>query len=70
MKLFGIFSFVVLTLVEGGVPLADFDGKKYRRPVQKLKRFKVDPVSKKVLLGYYRTAEAEESYRPYVYYLR
>ena len=70
MKLFGIFSFVVLTLVEGGVPLADVGGKKYRRPARKLKYSKVDPNPKKVLLGYYRTTEAVESYRRYVYYLR
>lgn len=61
MKLFGIYSFVVLTLVEG-IPLSDFDGKDYR-PARKLKVSKIHPVPKKVLLGYYLPTEAKEKTR-------
>jgi len=64
MKLFSILSFVVLTLVEGMPlePLDDFGGKEYR-PARKMKRSKVDPVSKKVLLGYYLSTEAKKERR-------
>ena len=71
MKLFGILSFVVLTLVEGGIPLEDFGGKDYR-PARKMKRkySKINPSPKKVLLGYYLTTEARKNYKRYVYNLR